>query len=349
MKLYNLGLLPGFDSMTVFHAMAYAGEEGLVIVSPAEPIVSLGFFQRAETSVNRAYCQEKGLGLIRREVGGGTTLLDRNQVFYQLVFRADDPRFAAGTLDLYRQLSQPVIDTYADLGVAVRFKEVNDLVTVNGSRKISGEGGCNIGAMKVFVGSVIIDFDCATMSHVFPSRDETVRLQLLQGLESGMSTVLKETGAMPPRDRVIEYLTGHFAQVVGSLEPAALPPGILEQARQLEKTYTSEDFIAKAGRKAAGIKIKSGVEIHENMVKAVGGRVFSVCETHDDLIGKVRLYGDFTFLPKEKLAGLEKSLQGLPRETAPLAAAAAAFLANEAVDCPGVTAADFAAAVAGLA
>jgi len=87
MLLFDLGKLPGQQSMLIFHALAGLGIEALVIVSPKIPLVSIGYFQDAEQEVDLPYCRESGIPFMRREVGGGATYLDENQVFYQLIWR----------------------------------------------------------------------------------------------------------------------------------------------------------------------------------------------------------------------------------------------------------------------
>jgi len=42
MNLIKLDKLPGQDSMLIFHVLARIGYEGLVIVSPAQPLASVG-------------------------------------------------------------------------------------------------------------------------------------------------------------------------------------------------------------------------------------------------------------------------------------------------------------------
>lgn len=345
MKFYDLGILPGYDSKTIFHAMAYMGLEGFIVVSPKDTIVSLGYFQDLETSINADYCRENGLMLMRREVGGGAVLLDQGQIFYQIVFRKDDPRFPRDTLELYRKISQPIIDTYAELGIKVKFKEVNDLITADKSRKISGEGGADIGDMHVFVGSFIVDFDVELMSRLFPSKDEAHRLQLLDSLKNNISTIRQELGFAPAREEIIACMKRNYEKVIGPLDRAQLPDGVLEKARELEKLYTSEEFLKKAGRKNEKIKIASGINVFRHVHKAVGGRVFSTFEVRDGVIGSVSLNGDFTFLPKGKLADLENALVGLRPEKERLIPKISAFIVENAVDCPGVTAEDFAEAI----
>jgi lipoate-protein ligase A len=347
MKLYRLGKLPGFDAMTVFHAMAYLGVEGLVLVSPSDPIVTLGYFQDAKTGVDLEYCHRVGLGVMRREVGGGTTLLDSNQIFFQIILHKDNEIARGDALDLYRKFSAPVIKAYGDLGIKVKFKEVNDLLTVEGNKKITGEGGANIGECKVFVGGILLDFDTETMSKVFPVPSEEYRQQILQTLESNVTSLKKELGQIPPRKMVEDLLIQHFSELFGPLEEESLSTEILNKARELERLYTSEEFISKKRKEQASIKIASGVHVYENRYKAVGGTIHSIIEMKDKKLGKVNLYGDFTFLPKEKLRDLEVALLDVELEKEQIQQVIEVFIQKEKVDTPGVTPEDFATAIVG--
>ncbi|HID94230.1 MAG TPA: lipoate--protein ligase family protein, partial [bacterium (Candidatus Stahlbacteria)] len=86
MQVLSLGKLPGQQSMLIFHALARMGFEGLVVVSPKIPLASVGYFQDAEKEIDLEYCKSKGIPVMRREVGGGATYLDENQVFYQVIW-----------------------------------------------------------------------------------------------------------------------------------------------------------------------------------------------------------------------------------------------------------------------
>ena len=87
MYVFDLGKLPGQQSMLIFHALARMDIEALVIVSPKAPLVSIGYFQDAAQEVDLQYCRESKIPFMRREVGGGATYLDENQIFYQLIWK----------------------------------------------------------------------------------------------------------------------------------------------------------------------------------------------------------------------------------------------------------------------
>lgn len=341
MKLYQLGNLPGFDSMLAFHAMAHLGMEGLVIVSPQEPIASVGYFQDPDTSIDMKYCKENGIGVMRREIGGGTTLLDRNQIFYQVILKKSNPLLPLDPLILYRKFSQPVIDTYKEIGINAKFKEVNDIITEEG-RKITGEGGTNIGDTVVFVGGILLDFDSDTMSKILPASSEQYRIKILQSLKNNLTTVKRELGKNPDKKYIEKKLIANFEKILGPFENAELTAEVWSKARELEKYYTSQEFLWKKSRKISGVKIASEVNVFEKRYKAVGGTIHVIYETKGELLNSVNIYGDFTMLPKEKLGELEKQLIGLPLDKQQIQDNVEKFFEKSEAECPGVTPSDFA-------
>jgi len=112
MYVFDLGKLPGQQSMLIFHALAQMGIEALVIVSPSSPLASIGYFQDAEQEVDLQYCRESRIPFMRREVGGGATHLDENQIFYQLIWRKENPRFPKAIHEIYPWFSQAPVETY---------------------------------------------------------------------------------------------------------------------------------------------------------------------------------------------------------------------------------------------
>src|SRR4030067_1944981 len=110
MFLFDLGRLPGQQSMLVFHALARMGIEALVIVSPQSPLVSIGYFQDVEQEGDLQYCKKSGIPFMRREEGGGATYLDENQVFYQLIWKKDNPAFPKIIQEIYPWVSAAAVE-----------------------------------------------------------------------------------------------------------------------------------------------------------------------------------------------------------------------------------------------
>src|SRR4030043_354357 len=316
MLLFDLGKLPGQQSMLIFHALARMGIEALVIVSPQTPLVSIGYFQDAEQEVDLSYCRARGIPFMRREVGGGATYLDENQIFYQLIWRRDNPKFPKAIHEIYPWFSEAPVETYRTLGIQAEYRSLNDIITKEG-RKIAGEGGGNIGECMVFVGGILLDFDYKAMSSILKVPDEKFRDKVYKTMEENLTTMKRELGVIPPREEVVKVLKGKFEKMVGKLESASLNSEILEKMREIETWMTSEEFLLKkTPRIPEGVKIREGVEVLYGLHKARGGLIRTAEEIYEGRIEDITISGDFTFFPKEQLIGLEESLTKTPLKKA---------------------------------
>ncbi len=261
MLFFDLGKLPGQQSMLVFHALARMGMEALVIVSPESPLVSIGYFQDAALEVDLQYCRKSGIPFMRREIGGGATYLDENQIFYQLIWKKDNHQYPRAVDEIYPWFSQAPVETYRAFGIETEFRVVNDIITKTG-KKIAGEGGGNIGDCMVFVGGILLDFNYQMMSRILRIPDQTIRHEVYRTMEENLTTMRRELGTVPPRQDVVQVLREQFEKVAGKLRPAFLNQEILLRMKEIESWMTSEDFLLKkTPRIPNGVKIREGVEV----------------------------------------------------------------------------------------
>jgi len=345
LKVYQLGIQPGFASMTCFHALARLEEEAVVVVSPLEPYVSVGYFQNREQVMDEVKCRELGLPVIRRKVGGGTVLLDMNQIFYHVILRRDNPLLPLSVEERYRKFSQAPINTYRRLGVPVRFKPVNDILTESG-RKISGEGGANIGHCAVFTGSIILDFDVETMVKILRVPDEKFRDKIQKTLAGNISTLKQELGQVPLRAEIEKVLIQEWETLFGPLEPGILTEEILAEMAQVEKELTSEAFWESSPQRAwPPLKIKAGTYVGQGNFKAIGGLITVMIILDGERLAEVEFSGDFSLEPKEGLRDLNQALTGLDIQPGSIENALQQVIEGKKLDLPGVCAADLAQAV----
>jgi len=342
MHVFDLGNLPSQQSMLIFHALARMGTEALVIVSPKTPLASIGYFQDAEQEIDLQYCKELGIPFMRREVGGGATYLDEHQIFYQLIWKKDNPKFPKAIHDIFPWFSEAPVETYRALGIQAEYRSLNDIVTKEG-RKIAGEGGGNIGDCMVFVGGILLDFDYKMMSRILKVPDEKFRDKVYKTMEENLTTIKRELGVIPPREEVVKVLKAKFEKMVGKLTPASLNPEILDKMKQLESWMTSEEFLFKKTPKIPkGIKIREGVELFYGLHKAKGGLIRTVEEISEGRIEEITISGDFTFYPKERLGGLEKTLEKIPLEEDRIIEKVETYYEEKEIESPGVESKDFA-------
>lgn len=322
--------------MLIFHALARMGMEALVIVSPATPYISVGYFQDTKQEVDLEYCQREGLPVIRREVGGGTVYLDHNQIFYHVIWNRDNPHFSRKISEIYQQLSIAPIETYGEFGIETEFRAINDIVTSEG-RKIAGLGGADIADSMVFVGSLILDFNYDRMVHAIKVPEEKFRNKVFKTMEENVTTMRRELGSIPPREDITRVLRENFEKTLGKLEPVALHDEIVRKMTELAAWFNSPEFLfKKSPRIPKGVKIKERVEILYGMYKAKGGLIRTIQEVEKKTLKDVGISGDFTLYPKEELSQLEDTLRETKREEKELTLKIEEFYEKTGLQTPGV-------------
>jgi lipoate-protein ligase A len=345
MYVFDLGKLPGQQSMLVFHALARMGVEALVIVSPKSPLASVGYFQDTGKEIDLDFCTRAGIPVMRREVGGGTTYLDEDQIFYQVIWKKDNPILPRGMKRIFPELSQPACETYQEFGIDASFRPENDIITRTG-KKIAGEGGGDIGDCMVFVGGILMDFDYDAMSKVIKVPDEKFRDKVFKTMEENVTTMKRELGRLPPRQDIIRVLVERFEKRLGKLERAGLDDTTIHKIMELEKWMTSDRFLfKKTPRIPAGVKIKQGVDILYGIYKARGGIIRTVDEVEEQVLRELAISGDFQFYPKEDLVNLEHSLRMTDFKEQPITAKIDEFYEKKKIDTPGIEPDDISKAV----
>ena len=340
MKLYHLRHVPWLDSQLLYHAMPRVGEEGVLILAPAEPYFCIGYHQDLGQEVDLEYCAEHQIPVFRREVGGGAVYLDGNQIFYQVVLHRDHPAAQGDKQAFYQRLLEPVAQCYNDLGVSARYRPVNDVVTAEG-RKIAGTGAATIGEYAILVGNLIADFDYDTMVRVLKVPDEKFRGKVFQSMRENLTTLKRELGQMPTWDEMAAPLIQRFEAVLGPLQAAQIPQSVREQAAVLKPTFLSEEWLYKKSRKRPGraVKIATGVNVVQRLHKAPGGLIRATLEVQEDRLVDISLSGDFFCYPHDTVERIETALRGTPLSEAEHTLAA--FYSQHEVETPGVTVADW--------
>lgn len=348
MKVYRVGKQGNLRSITLFHAMARLGYEGLIVTSPKETYVSVGYFDRTQDIVDLERCRELGLPVIRREVGGGAVLLDPDQVFYQIVMKRDSQKLPFRIEEAYRKFSKPVIEVYRRLGIEAEYRPINDIVVKKNQRKITGQGAADIERSFVFVGGILLRFNVDLMARIFRVPEEKFRDKIHKTLEDNITWVERETGRKPSYEEVEDLLVEEFSKVLDLEGEGEVPEDAVELADRLKHLFTSDEFLLEdTGRKHRTIKIREGVHVRNSVHKAKGGLIRAEVLIREGLIEDVRIRGDFTLYPKDSLDTLERSLIGVPFEREKIKEKIREFLRREEVDFPGVSEEDLLKAIYG--
>jgi lipoate-protein ligase A len=257
-RLYGL---PPVRSQSVYHAVAYeatpAGPDTILLITPNAPYVSIGYHQQADVELDLSACRQRGLPIVRREVGGGAVYLDGDQVFVNWVMR--QRRLPAILSDRYALYVAPLLSTYRAFGIQAEYRPIND-VHVAG-RKIGGTGAARIGEAELLVGSLMLDFDMETMAAVLRVPSAKMRDKVAGALRDYMTTMRRELGTAPDRDEVAAKYLEECARILQRpLVEAELTPAEQARTTALKELMASPAWIfRKDGRARVGVRVHAGV------------------------------------------------------------------------------------------
>jgi lipoate-protein ligase A len=260
MRLYSLGELDWKDTQLYYHAMAHLGMDGVIICIPRTPYFCVGYHQDVRQELDIGYLDQMGIPYFRRETGGGTVYLDQNQIFYQVVMRRDDPEVPARNESFSERYLTPAMKALQGLGVAGALRPPNDIL-VN-DRKVSGNGGGDIGDCKVVVGNLLVQFDFETMVQGLKVPHEDFRIHLKHLMEGNIETV-RTMLIDADRDSVHEALVKAYGTICDDGTVTDIPDEVKAKARELEVKMLSREWAffkgpARPGRK---VKVREGLEL----------------------------------------------------------------------------------------
>ncbi len=338
LRVIRLGEVCALSSQAIYHAVAETAREGdaptLLVLSPSEPYVCVGWHQDMEVEVDLDACQRSKYAVYRRQVGGGAVFLDGGQVFFQLVY---PPGTVSGRLDaLYRPVLEAAAAVYQEYGVDATFRPVNDLIA--GQRKVCGAGAARIGNAQVVVGNIIRSFDHDAMASVLRVPDEKFRDKLVTTMRAYVSSLEGETGTKPPRDEVEAAVAAVFPRELGmEAVDGKLTERELTAVETWEERIQSREWTFQGGFTPEHRRVRIATDVHvvEARHKAPGGLLRAAVVLEKDRIGSVALSGDVFVIPGDALSLLETALTNLTLDEDTIGKVAESWLTS--VDAPGIT------------
>jgi lipoate-protein ligase A len=302
MQLFDLGEIEWRDSQLIYHAVAYLGIEGLVLHSTRQPYMCVGLHQDPREELDLDFCRENGIGHFRREVGGGVVLLDTEQVFYHLILRRGREGVPRSPQNFFKKYLHPVIDAYMHLGIQVEYRPLCDLVA--DGKKISGNGGGEVGECRVLAGGILLDFNRNLMSRCGES-DPELRAEYLASMKENVTSVKDELGETPSKKAVGEALATTFQAFLGEMTPGTITTEIRAKMNELDAIYNSEKWLHQRGTRQHGreIKVREGVFILKYTFELDGNEASITLKTMNNRIASVEARG--TTISLDSIIGLD--------------------------------------------
>ena len=284
MDFYHLGPVGWVESQSIYHALALLDREGLILCYPTTPYICLGLHDDLDYEIDRQYCRERGIPLLRRETGGGVVYLDDRQLFFQLVLRQDNPLVPLRRHRFYEKFLQPALSVYRDLGIAAELKAPADITAgipandrliltadiTAGGKKYSGNGSGDIGRCVAYVGNILLDFDFVTMSRALKVPDETYRRHLYRIMRANIITLTDCLEYPVEYSLLATSLIASFQKQLGDLSPREPDAELRETARRVGERLTSREWLDLPGRRPAGRKVKIAEGVYLLAQESVG-------------------------------------------------------------------------------
>ena len=345
-RLLRLGALEPLKAQALYEAVAIAVGRGLVgrtviLCHPASPYVCIGYHQELEKEVDVDFCRSRGLPIIRRTLGGGATYLDSQQEFYQIV--APEDEFPKPVGEAFRHFLQATVYVYRAFGLPAEYKPLNDVVI--GGRKASGNGAGTFEGSAILVGNVILDMNYDMMARVLKVPDEKFRDKLAKSMRDWVTSLKRELGYIPPREKIQELLVEGYEKIGMKLVPGELTR---EEVRIFEEEvkprHLSEDWLRMPEMRhpslGRAVKVMAGVKVVEASHKA-RKLIRVTMEVAEGKIRDILVSGDFFMLPETAHPKLEETLIGAPLERGEIEKRVEEFYEKFGVQTPGMKPSDF--------
>lgn len=136
------------------HLLTHSSDE-CVMLWTSEPSVIIGKFQNPYTEVSLTECERRGIGVYRRNSGGGTVYHDRGNLNYTVFSKKSD-----NSPD-YKRFLTPIIEFLATLGICAEIRDTSALFVDN--KKISGSAQSVVGERVMHHGTLLFDADLSAL------------------------------------------------------------------------------------------------------------------------------------------------------------------------------------------
>ena len=266
-RLIRAGRIEPGLTQGLYHCLAKgmteSSDDTVILCSPSSPYLCIGYHQVLDSVLDSEVCEDLNLPIMRRFLGGGTTFLDCNQIFYQCIFHHSRVPWRADKV--YQMMLDAPVRVLNRMGLRGRLRAVNE-VEAN-SLRIAGIGGGRVGEAMVVVGNLLLDFDYQLMSSVWRVPDQPFRNLALETMEERVGT-LDKFGC----DHTPESLESHLAKAFAEslerpLHEQQLKMEEIQTGRNTASDLSSREFLSLhhpvgAVKPMKSLKISADVFIH---------------------------------------------------------------------------------------
>ena len=278
-RLIRAGRIEPGLTQGLYHCLAKemteSSEDTVIICSPVSPYLCIGYHQVLESVLDTEVCEALNLPIIRRFLGGGTTLLDCHQIFYQCIFHYS--RVPWRTEMVYQMMLDAPVKVLNRLGLSGQLRAVNAVAAT--SLRIAGIGGGRVGDAMVVVGNLLLDFDYTLMSSVWKVPNQHFRNLAQETMQERVGT-LNKLGCDYTSESLETYLAEAFVESLERpVNEAQFEKEEIQAGRNTASDLASLAFLSlhhppvRSVKPMKSIKISANVYIHHIHLRFEGQEV----------------------------------------------------------------------------
>jgi len=199
--------------------------------------INIGYSQEIEKEIDEEAANERGLDIVRRQGGGGTTYLTRDgEITWGIV--APSKEFPDDVNKVYEEICGKIAEGLSSIGIEAEHEPVNDIVTENG--KISGATLKKEDGVVYIGGTLIYKVEPEEMFQVLTPDQDKIADKKIERFEDRVTSVKKESDAS--FEEAIEALRKGLLQGENYTE-GELTEDERSRAECLADKYSEEEWI----------------------------------------------------------------------------------------------------------
>ncbi len=313
-RLIRLGLTEAWKTQAVYHAVAgmmtEESPDTIILCRPDTPYLCLGYHQVFDDVFDAASCARLSLPVYRRKIGGGGTLLDSGQLFYQCVFHRN--RVPAATDRLFAWMLEAPVRVLRGLGLDAELNDINEIRVDH--KRIAGTGGGVIGDAVVVVGNILLSFQYDVLPQVWRATGSAPSCAMAGvALRAHLTTLRAQSLNIPYKD-LENLLIGEFSRSLARpLFQGDLTLAEWTAALETRSELTSGEFLHCHPAETGGalmprpLKIAAGAFLHVETVPAGGGMIHATLLVEDGVVTAASLESESA----RDLRTMEQKLHGV--------------------------------------
>lgn len=214
-----------------------SGEKVVFLSGWENDCVNIGYSQEVEEEVDLEEAEERGLDIVRRQGGGGTTYLTRDgEITWGII--AKEEEFPDDVNKVYEQVCGRIAEGLAEIGINAEHEPINDIITEKG--KISGATLKQEDGVVYIGGTLLYNVKPEEMFQVLTPGKEKIADKKIESFEERVTSVKKESEAS--FEEAVEALRKGLLKGE-EFERSELAGAERKRAEDLADKYSEEEWI----------------------------------------------------------------------------------------------------------